>query len=315
MFIRVTTLFCFFLLSAGWAYNLPDPSLDTVVNLAPYCFYPDSAKDRLYKLPFDSGRTILLADGSFNRSYGSHHKGYEWDFPTPWGTPIIAARSGYVGFIGRLGGNGDNCIQINKSARCTTSAYTVTDYYLHVQVDSPIVKIGQKIEQGQLFCYTGQVGMFDHLHFEAQMQGHVGVGWKYDSAQYINSIPVPFVEDLIDPDGILWGQKFYTSRNKRYVVPNAVESSTAKSAQTCDLLTVRPNPVRTSAVVTLQGASGDVVVRVINARGERVSLLRADGKTIGLGLRWNAGSLPSGVYWVCAVDQGKTFRSRILLLK
>ena len=289
-------------------YNFPDPSLDSVGNRGPWTFYPDSAKDRLYKMPWDSGLTKCVDDGPFNRP-NSHHKGYEFDWLMPWGHPILAARAGYITFVGHLGGpDGDNCIQVSHVDRDTNGVHTTRDLYLHVQVDSPLVKIGQKVEQGQLIARQGQVGMYDHLHLEVQMDNHIGQGWKYDTIQPIESVPAPFVEVLNRPDGIPWRPDCQTSKNKRYV-PSGVETQTAPRQETG--LRVFPNPFQSRVTIRLPDVMSAAVVTLLNLQGRVVGRARplTDSFT------WDASRLPEGIYLIRVRAPGGTLEKRVFLLR
>ena len=82
------------------------------------------------------------------------------------GAPIVAARGGTVAFAG-----GNPC--------CSYGYYVDIDHgdgyktrYAHLNTPPP-VRIGQRIEQGQVIGYAGTTGYSTgvHLHFEVLLNG------------------------------------------------------------------------------------------------------------------------------------------------
>lgn len=72
--------------------------------------------------------------------------------------------------------------------------------YAHVRHGRVVVKVGQRVRQGELLAYSGMVGqtLFPHLHFVVQNR---------DGSA---SVPVSFVDV---PDGVPIAGRFYTSQN------------------------------------------------------------------------------------------------------
>lgn len=296
-FMLRTALLASLLFAPLPAYNPPDTALDPIRNQGPVCLYPDSVKDRIFKLPFDSGVSAYMPRGAFNRPQSTDHKGYEFDFNLPQGAAVLASHSGVVTYIsGQNGSAAGDVIQINHVERCTTSgAATYTDYYAHLALDTPVVKLYQKIAQGQIIGY---VGPMVHVHLEVQMQGHIGVGaFKHNAWQNINSIPVPFVEVTQYPDGVPWAGRYYTSQNKR-VVPVSAEQD-AKSLPPFEALTARPNPFRSGTELRFQGPppGTEASLRIFSARGVLVEDLTSElSRQAGNSVHWNGPLQACGLY-------------------
>jgi murein DD-endopeptidase MepM/ murein hydrolase activator NlpD len=296
-----TLIFTALLLSAGFAINLP--TLDTVINLGPLTFYPDNPDDRLYKLPFDSGVSYPVNAGAFNRP-SSHHKGYEFDWMLPWGTPVLATRAGYVTFIGLLNGNGANCIQISRLDRDSITHYTTADYYLHIQIDDPVVSIGEYVEQGQLVAYIGEVGMVDHLHLEIQMRHHLGIGgFKRGAFQPIESVPAPFVEITQRPDGIPWRDDVCVSQNKRYTPLKIEKVRVGKKASAGDF-SIFPNPIRLGQNF-----------RIGFTNPSEISIYGIDGRLVRRlnGLRLDKTDFSAGQYVFQVKSEGVLYRKMVVV--
>jgi murein DD-endopeptidase MepM/ murein hydrolase activator NlpD len=86
------------------------------------------------------------------------HRGV--DYAAPAGTKVYAAGAGRVQFRGQKGGFG-NLVEIAHSGKVVTR-------YGHLQRFAPDLKVGQRVEQGQLIGYVGSTGLATgpHLHFE-----------------------------------------------------------------------------------------------------------------------------------------------------
>src|SRR5690606_9983461 len=81
------------------------------------------------------------------------------------GTPVRAAASGVVTFVGPKGPNG-NLIAISHPQGYET-------FYAHLSRFAPGLKRGTKVEQRQLIAYVGSTGRSTgpHLHFTLKRNG------------------------------------------------------------------------------------------------------------------------------------------------
>jgi murein DD-endopeptidase MepM/ murein hydrolase activator NlpD len=95
--------------------------------------------------------------------YGAMHKGV--DFAAPIGTPIYAAGSGVVEFIGWKSGYG-RFIQIKHNGSMSTC-------YAHSSRFAKNLKKGSRVKQGEIIAYVGNSGRVTgpHLHYEVKING------------------------------------------------------------------------------------------------------------------------------------------------
>jgi murein DD-endopeptidase MepM/ murein hydrolase activator NlpD len=110
----------------------------------------------------------------------SFHSGI--DLGAPFGTPVLAAKSGRVDFAGWADGYG-NLIELDHG-------YTGTRY---AHLNSIYVYQGQNVAQGQQIGIVGSTGRSTgpHLHFEIMVTS--GDGWvALDPAPYLNRIASTF---------------------------------------------------------------------------------------------------------------------------
>jgi murein DD-endopeptidase MepM/ murein hydrolase activator NlpD len=91
------------------------------------------------------------------------HKGV--DFSAPLGTKVKASGSGVVDFVGRQGGYG-NVIIIKHQNKIST-------LYAHLNAFEDGIRVGQKINQGDVLGEVGRTGWATgpHLHYEFRIDG------------------------------------------------------------------------------------------------------------------------------------------------
>jgi murein DD-endopeptidase MepM/ murein hydrolase activator NlpD len=87
------------------------------------------------------------------------------DFAAPIGTPILAASSGRVTFVGSAGPNG-NMVRVSHGAGYETG-------YSHLSRFVKGLRPGARVEQRQVIGYVGSTGRSTgpHLHFSAKRNG------------------------------------------------------------------------------------------------------------------------------------------------
>ena len=124
-----------------------------------------SATKALMKTPINGAR---LSSGFGMRKhpilgYNKKHQGV--DFAAPTGTPIMAAGTGYIEFVGNNGGAG-KYIRIKHLNGYKTS-------YSHLSKYASGIKKNVKVRQGQVIGYVGNTGMSTgpHLHYEVIFNG------------------------------------------------------------------------------------------------------------------------------------------------
>ncbi len=122
-----------------------------------------SAKGMLMKTPVDGAR---ISSGFGARlhpilGYTRMHKGV--DFAVPTGTPVMAAGSGEISFMGWANGYG-NFVVLNHGNGYATA-------YGHLSRFAPGMRKGGRVRQGQVFAYSGATGLATgpHLHYEIRI--------------------------------------------------------------------------------------------------------------------------------------------------
>lgn len=92
------------------------------------------------------------------------HRGV--DFGAPTGTRIRASGGGSVGFVGVQNGYG-NVVILNHANGISTA-------YAHLSRFAAGLRVGQRIEQGEMIGYVGQTGWATapHLHYEFRVNGN-----------------------------------------------------------------------------------------------------------------------------------------------
>ena len=86
------------------------------------------------------------------------------DFAAPEGTPVQATGPGIVAFAGQQGGYGNLVILRHDKG--------ITTYYGHLSAFANGLKVGARVQQGQLIAYVGQTGWATgpHLHYEYRVK-------------------------------------------------------------------------------------------------------------------------------------------------
>ena len=124
-----------------------------------------SAKGLLMKTPVDGARISSGFGSRFHPilGYTRMHKGV--DFAVPQGTPVMAAGSGTIEFMGWANGYG-NFVKIEHGNGFATG-------YGHLSRFAAGLRKGAKVRQGQIFAYSGMTGMATgpHLHYETFVHG------------------------------------------------------------------------------------------------------------------------------------------------
>jgi murein DD-endopeptidase MepM/ murein hydrolase activator NlpD len=87
------------------------------------------------------------------------------DYAAPMGTPVHAAGSGHVRFMGDKGGYG-NAVEIDHSQGIVT-------VYGHLSRFAQGIHVGSRVNQGELIAYVGMTGLATgpHLHYEYRVNG------------------------------------------------------------------------------------------------------------------------------------------------
>lgn len=158
--------------------------------------YP-SRSSSAYKLPWRSGAKRFVGQG--NRSFTSHRGShlFAWDFWMPIGTEVVAARAGIVVDID----DGSDGIGLHSNDVVIEHEEGTRAHYAHVRYRGALVKVGDRVEQGQLIALSGMVGqtLNPHLHFFVTDRAGMA------------AVPVSFQD--VPNDGVPRACSWYTSGN------------------------------------------------------------------------------------------------------
>lgn len=132
---------------------------------------PETALDRLAKVREMENRYVWPVHGRITSYFGRRnlgmgtagfHRGV--DVAAPWGTPVIAARSGTVTYAGWSSQGYGYLVKIRHQGGAET-------WYAHHS--KVLVGVGQYVSQGEIIGRVGSTGLSTgpHLHFELHERG------------------------------------------------------------------------------------------------------------------------------------------------
>ena len=123
----------------------------------------------LYRLPYSTGQWHKVQQ-SFGGSFS--HTGalyYAVDFAMPEGTPVLAAREGFVVMTESSHRESGPDRSFKDKANCVLIEHTdgTIGAYMHLKHNGVLVKTGDIVGRGQVIAYSGVTGWSTgpHLHF------------------------------------------------------------------------------------------------------------------------------------------------------
>lgn len=150
---------------------------------------PETANPNLdypYLLPYLPKRRIFVSQG-FNGHF-SHQNQFALDFKMKEGSPICAARDGIVHSLKQDSNEGGKTKHYARLANFVI-IYHPSDgtfaYYYHLQQNSVKVKVGERVNAGQVIAASGNTGWSTtpHLHFVVKRPAYLTM----------RSVPVKFL--------------------------------------------------------------------------------------------------------------------------
>jgi murein DD-endopeptidase MepM/ murein hydrolase activator NlpD len=124
-----------------------------------------------YRLPFEEGHAFVVSQAHGGRltSHNNRENLYAIDFAMPIGTPVLAARAGTVIDVTlwhHEGGFSMSYIDKANTVAVIHDDGTVAEY-AHLSPGPDMVKVGQRVNAGDLLGYSGNTGYTSgpHLHF------------------------------------------------------------------------------------------------------------------------------------------------------
>jgi murein DD-endopeptidase MepM/ murein hydrolase activator NlpD len=154
----------------------------------------------LYSLPYEPGATFQV--GQAYLEFPTHENDYAIDWAMPEETPLHAARAGaVVEVVDSFSKSGltDDLKQKGNFIRIQHDDNSRALYY-HIAQNGAKVKVGQKVEEGQLIALSGNTGYSatPHLHFMVD---------RLENGKYV-SVPVLFKSGADEPFDIVHGGKY-----------------------------------------------------------------------------------------------------------
>lgn len=160
-----------------------------------------------YKLPYPCGLFYVVTQGNNNATSHTGESRYAFDFGMPEGSQVVAAADGEVLFVTDHFTKGDDDKSLINSGNRVVMLHAdgYCSLYLHLKEHSAVVKVGDRVKQGQPIALSGRTGYVigttgAHLHFQLQKKG---IWWE-------QSVPVSF-DDV--PGGVPKAQGYYISGN------------------------------------------------------------------------------------------------------
>jgi len=121
-----------------------------------------------YILPYPVGNSYRLMQG-YCYPEGGHRNQLAYDFETPVGTPVVASRSGEVMQVrGDLPDDGRQPQSGQHNHIMIRHEDGTVAFYAHLKQHSILVKVGDRVSQGQPIAASGNSGNtrgMPHLHF------------------------------------------------------------------------------------------------------------------------------------------------------
>ncbi len=150
----------------------------------------------IYHLPYEENKTHLLVQGYF--SHYTHKHRAALDFKMKKGTKICAVRDGVVIRIKADGKKGGGNIKYRPDGNYIIIQHndSTRSGYWHLRHEALLVKVGDRVKQGQVIGLSGKSGYsyFPHLHF---------IVWRYTKSGEWQQI----------------GSRFQTNKGIRYLRP------------------------------------------------------------------------------------------------
>lgn len=142
-----------------------------------------------YRLPYPCGSSYTVTQGNNSSTSHTGMSRYAFDFGMPVGSEVVAAASGTVVIVedSYTEGGADRALMNLANRVVIEHADGYCSLYLHLEHDSAVVTVGQRVFQGQPIAKSGRTGYVvgatgAHLHFQLQQKG---IWWE-------QSVPVRF---------------------------------------------------------------------------------------------------------------------------
>jgi len=158
----------------------------------------------LYRLPYETGAAFEVIQGYDG---GFTHKNalrFAIDWLMPEGTPVLAARGGVVaGFWDQSEAGGpDPALRGQENFLWIRHDDGTLGQYVHLQKDGVLVKLGERVEAGDLIARSGNSGYSTrpHLHFH--------VSTVSEGPYALKTFPLRFRVEAGERVGLVFGRSY-----------------------------------------------------------------------------------------------------------
>ncbi len=162
-----------------------------------------------YILPFQTGTPRLVWRTTSHFNPGNRGVGlYAIDFEMPIGTPLLAARAGIVVAVQARFPDG-NDTDLEENFVMVRHVDGTVARYIHLKKNGVLVRLGNKVRQGQKIALSGNTGQTGgpHLHFDVQRCGP-NLPPNYNKLPCGMTVPVTFRNAGSNVCGLLPGRRY-----------------------------------------------------------------------------------------------------------
>ncbi|WP_120496157.1 M23 family metallopeptidase [Kiloniella sp. EL199] len=136
----------------------------------------------LYEFPFPKTKSYPISQGPNGTFSHTGPNSFAIDWAMPVGSEILAAREGIVIALREDSSRGGASNQYKSEENYLWIKHVdgTIGQYLHLKKDGAVVKVGDKVEKGQLIAYSGNTGYSTapHLHFHVSSSQPHGAAFK-----------------------------------------------------------------------------------------------------------------------------------------
>jgi murein DD-endopeptidase MepM/ murein hydrolase activator NlpD len=162
-----------------------------------------------YILPFELGTPRLIWRTTSHYTRGNGGVGlYAIDVEMPIGTPLVASRAGTVVAVRDSFPDG-NDRDLEENYVMVRHADATVARYLHLALRGALVRVGDRVQQGQRIALSGNSGQTGgpHLHFDVQQCGP-NLPPGYNTLPCGMTVPLTFKNAGPNRCGLIPGQRY-----------------------------------------------------------------------------------------------------------
>ncbi|MDF3820017.1 M23 family metallopeptidase [Leptospira sp. 96542] len=203
-----------------------------------------------YLLPFAMGQKVKVVQGYNGKITHKDSIMYALDFDMPIGTPVHAARKGYIREIESKYNEGGFKPHLFSKANFIIIQHDDGTFgnYAHLKQGGVVVKVGDFVDAGQLIGFSGNTGYSEgpHLHFEVNRadknSNSISIPTQFKT-QYAESEPLkemytywhPTAGEVL-PDSPILSEGIFLCKTVKEINSNTCGMNDFKQGETVNLL-------------------------------------------------------------------------------